>query len=774
MARINGTLRKTLKTALDNQPNNINDLDSTSNPALETNTLQSSTQVKPLGGGGLGSQIIQGTTGQAPIVQPAIKAQPITQPPLTQAPAVQPQARSTATTTTETVKVAPLKQEPSKKQAVPVEAVTPEADPIKNEKALQAEKDVADLSTFARDSLLATDDPISKARFNQALSSIGLFNQAQSQLLQQQINNDPSLAGQPTGTALLSMLARQQGADVSSLITSLSIESANRVRDLNTWGFDRLTKITKDRETDKDNIRAELLNAGDFEGYAAQFKADTGIDIDVTNMRELSPATQNAILTQETLLNAALVSGDLEQAKQHFDTIIAMAPNAFKGATFESMGFEDQSYLLGSEQDESIARQVRLNLNQVPPDVENAVQGIELQFNLEERTQGGKDLFQDKTIDEINEALTAAGLDTITDKTELIGREDELFTAFKINDILKASSKTVVDDTFDFLVDNLQKQFEGVLLDDVDLQLIRGMADDLVTGGFFDVDADGNVTVDPNELVKPWEDGSATENEFKSWPVMDAEGNIISGSEFYTKSNPPPAPDSAMGKVEADLDKKWTNYKLNTPKDDWVSMTDWYRATKGGTTGFDETIIPKGNSNEFDVLRLAELETFKTGLTLMNETEINSKIKNNPSFRADLLDIALPFSSTQEFSALSLNTIKSDINNGETNGFIKVGNTLFRFSPDITEAFKTEDGKDIQVTSLSVFDSSGKQFFYPFSLILSGPMKGSIIDNRKRLTAKAKGTTIPISEQLISVEELKTLDVDSIKDFLKNLDKEAT
>jgi len=169
------------------------------------------------------------------------------------------------------------------------------APPVQETETAIAQTDLQLLNDAARDALVSQDDPVSKAKFNQALSNIGLFNQAQRDLLQQQINNNPDLAGQPTGTALLSMMARQQGADVSNLITTLSLESANRIRDLNKWGFERLSAITTFKKNEAAGIRSELLQAGDFTGYANRFKEDMGFNIDVSALKEMSPATQQTL-----------------------------------------------------------------------------------------------------------------------------------------------------------------------------------------------------------------------------------------------------------------------------------------------------------------------------------------------------------------------------------------------------------------------------------------------------------------------------------------------
>jgi len=117
---------------------------------------------------------------------------------------------------------------------VPVAAPVPtetrkEIKPVEDVELSQAQTDIEQLNTFAKDALTATEDPVSDIKFNTALTNIGLGNQASRDLLQMQINANPDLVGQPAGTALLTHMARQQGFDTSNLISKLSIESADRI-----------------------------------------------------------------------------------------------------------------------------------------------------------------------------------------------------------------------------------------------------------------------------------------------------------------------------------------------------------------------------------------------------------------------------------------------------------------------------------------------------------------------------------------------------------------
>jgi len=645
--------------------------------------------------------------------------------PLTPAvPSVQAPAPSKAVET-----VTPIAPTQVKAAPKPVETVQPistpseapkAAPPVQETETAIAQTDLQLLNDAARDALVSQDDPVSKAKFNQALSNIGLFNQAQRDLLQQQINNNPDLAGQPTGTALLSMMARQQGADVSNLITTLSLESANRIRDLNKWGFERLSAITTFKKNEAAGIRSELLQAGDFTGYANRFKED-------------------------------ISEGKVEEARKHFDIMVALAPNLFKGATFEEMGFADKSYLLKSERDEGFDAQIRLDVNQ--NQIDDAINGIETRFNLEERQAGGLELFESKTLEEINAALTAAGLDTIEDKTELIGQEQELFTAFKIADIMTQSDRTPVDDINDFFLGEIQKLNGNVLLDDIDKRLIRGFANDVALGGEYQTDADGNIMVNPNELVKPWEAGSATEHNFKNWPVMLADGSIEDSPEFFTESNPEPDPDSpefftesnpepdpdsATGIYYADLNKKFDAYNLNTPQDERVSMINWFRATQAGTQEFDKELIPEGERKEPGIGGEIDLEKLKADIGAMNPTDFDLKIVSDEAFRKSVLSIANDFTSNNSVSKLTLDNVKDDIIGGTTKGLVKIGGESYKFQNPV----KTAHNDQVEIVSINEDGTEGETF----TLFLSSPNGNADRDGKIR-------SSVPGGPEFVSIEE---------------------
>lgn len=448
------------------------------------------------------------------------------------------------------------------------------------------ERDTAvidDLAAKAKEFLTSTEDPNAQRIFNQAISNIGAFNQAQRDLLQQQINQNPDLVGQPAGTALLSMLARQQGFDLANLTTKLSIEAANRIRELNRFGFNQSFAIEEFRIGQKADLRGELLDAGDIDAYANQLKKDTGIEIDTTALKELSPATVGAVNQQLALMDAALAAGNLDAARGHFDTILALSPNAFAGAEFDTLGFEDKSFLLKSAQDEQIEGQIRLDIAQ--QDLIGAQNGINSLFDEAVRIEQGNTLLAEKSLEEINSALEFAGKAPVTDKSELLGREDEVFSAFKMQEIDGASDKTAIDAGVDIIMKDLAKTNPGIMIDPDAESLVRTWVRNIELG------------LDPNDQLLPWDPKSPDSYEFFSWPVLDVDGNTVPGteSEFYTESNPRPAPNTALGQEADRLDKAWVAYLRATPVNEQLTRLGWFDATKAGTQEPDPTLVKPGD-----------------------------------------------------------------------------------------------------------------------------------------------------------------------------------
>ena len=447
---------------------------------------------------------------------------------------------------------------------------------------------ITNLENYANNALTATEDPNSQRIFNHAIVNLGRMNQAEKDALQMRINQNPGLSGQGAGYFLLDQLAMTQGARRDDLIIKLSIEAADRIRDLNQWGFEKSMKIWEKKEQHKKDIRDELLASGDTGAWASQFKSDTGIEVDVAGMEELSPATQAAVGTQMDLMEAAIANGDMDQARIHWDNILALSPNAFKGADFDSMGFEDQSYILKSEADDEIWAVVRTDVMQ--GDWENAADGIVRLFPDEQiRIDNGKEAINTMDLNEINEILMDVGKPTIESKDDLIGIEDEFFVDKELSQIKGNTEVDAVAVATKDILNNLKQMGYDVTDPDIK-QSVHGYVFDLQMGNGITV-VDGEVIYDVSKLLPPWDENSKDSHLYTDWPYFKEPSQIgTDQAPFYEgwqniESNEVPG---KLSEYQGGMDRKWEKYLATTPKDEQMNRKEWFYATKGGTVAAPE------------------------------------------------------------------------------------------------------------------------------------------------------------------------------------------
>ena len=342
----------------------------------------------------------------------------------------------------------------------------------------------------------------------------------------------------------------------------------------------------------------------------------------------------------------------------------------------------------------------------------------------------------------------------------MIGREDELFSAFKIEELGSGIDKTAVDVGVDFLTNELNKLNPGLSLDPEANQLIRSFVLDLNTGGDLITDAEGNVSFDPNELIQPWDDESDSVHIFKSWPVMDAEGNIVEKGGFYTESDPRAAPDTELGKYADDLDKQWESYLLNTPKEGRLNRDQWFFATQGGTGEVDEAKVPEGIGKDTGSGLGADFDAdvFETDIATMGDIEFDNKFSQDKAFRDTLFKTsATNFTSSAVVGNLTQEKINNELLDGVSKGYFKIGDNVLRFDPDNkVNTINATGGGGGDATNIQLIDPDTGEVRGNFTLVLSGEHAGRIIDPLKNVVGgetDLQGISTPI-EDIISESRL--------------------
>lgn len=472
----------------------------------------------------------------------------------------------------------------------------PDSGPTPQPATPTPQEDLTEVREFLKTLMTQKDDPVLRRQWNQLLVSRGLENQAAMDALKMRINQDPALRGQPAGDTLMMELIRDSGFSLDQARATLSLESANRILELNQYGAEKFLDLAKYRITRQDAQRSELLSAGDFAGYARVFKEQTGLDIDISQMKDLSPGTTKAVDALSKAMVRNIESGNMDAARRNFESIKALAPTLYGQMSFEDAVSKKDAFVLQSEARQEVGALVRTQVSQ--GDITGALAGIEqLMPDRAARVRAGGQLAAATDLATLNKALKAAGMSEVTDKSELIGREDDVWKATQLAGMLAASGKTVVDETVGMLQKELQ-QLGFNPTDPAQARALRSYALNLQLTGGLKVGPDGKVSLDENSVIPPWDPKSVDSHIFTDWPVMDAAGKASSGWDPYGESNPRPAPDTALGKYYEDLDGKWEDYLLKTPAATRLTREQWFYATQAGTAAVDPAKVPGGIAPE--------------------------------------------------------------------------------------------------------------------------------------------------------------------------------
>jgi hypothetical protein len=558
-------------------------------------------------------------------------------------------------------------------QAAKGAGATPQAQPTPQDDLLQVRQVFEQLMN-------TQDDPVLRRQWNQMLISRGLENQATMDALKMAINQDPALRGQPAGDALLQEFVRDSAFSLDQARGQLSIESANRLRELNQYGAENFLRLAQYRLERQDNQRRELLTAGDFDGYARAFREQTGLEVDVSSLKSLSPSTTQAVDSLSQAMVRNIESGNMDGARRNFEAIKALAPTLYGQLTFEDAVSGKDAYLLQSEARQGVAAMVRTQVAQ--GDIRGALTGIEqLLPDQAARVRAGSQLASSRSLEDINRDLQAAGMTAVSDPADLIGREEDVWKATELAKLQGAAGKTVVDDTVNFLAGTLKDQGYNIT-DPVAMRALRAYALDLQLSGGVKFGPDGKPQFDPNSVIPPWKPESTTSHLFTDWPVLGADGKTVNkGWEPYGEANARPAPDTALGRYYEDLDGKWEDYLLKTPAAGRLTREQWFHATQAGTADPDQSKIPGGlapGKPSTDVLDIEEiLGDVRTG-KMPDAAGVEALKRSGRLTTYTIENLATAGGSKAGAEKLV---------NGDSAGLVLVGDKLVRVLPDGGEYF---------------------------------------------------------------------------------------
>lgn len=623
-------------------------------------------------------------------------------------------------------------------------------DPTKPAPQPTPEQDLATVRDFFQQLMTTQDDPVLKKQWNQLLISRGLENQAAMDALKMRINQDPALAGQPAGDTMLMEFVRDSGFSLDQARAQLTVEAANRIRDLNQYGAENFLKLAQYRQTRGDAERKELLAADDLDGYAKAFKASTGLDVDVSKLKELSPATTQAVDSLSKAMVRNIESGNMEAARRNFESIKALAPSLYGALTFEDAVSGKDAYLLQSEARQAVGAMVRTQVSQ--GNLQGALAGIEqLMPNLADRQKAGGQMVQATDLTQINDALRAAGMSEVLDKADLIGREEDVWKAMELAKLQQASGKTVVDDTVSMLQGELQKLGFNPT-DPEAARALRSYALNLQLTGGLKIGTDGKVSLDANSVIPPWDPKSLDSHLFTDWPILGADGKTSSGWDPYGKDNPRPAEDTALGRYYNDLDGKWEDYILKTPAASRLTREQWFYATTAGTTAPDPTKVPGGPAGDTgdpdtDTIAIEEvMEKVRTGKQL--EAKDLESLRASSQFQTTLG--GLPFGSNfQAWSKANpdrVAVIDGKVFRVDQGGSFKNGNKR------VAGLYDRENSDDyVQLTDME----TGKVYYYSDATDVTEADRWFA---EKPTSRTSKKVLSPFSSNLPGTEASRTID----------------
>ncbi len=167
------------------------------------------------------------------------------------------------------------------------------------------------------------DDKVFKTTTNNAIMQMGLNNQSERDALQMKINQDPSLAGQGAGTALLSMMAAKQNFSADQMFGQLAQDAQQKILDLQKYGLEQGVAINAQRQRDAYTKIAALQDAGDFAGANDLLAQTTG-----QPRGSLSDTGSTAARTRMASdISTLLQTGDVNAAADKIATLTGTRPD---------------------------------------------------------------------------------------------------------------------------------------------------------------------------------------------------------------------------------------------------------------------------------------------------------------------------------------------------------------------------------------------------------------------------------------------------------------
>lgn len=473
---------------------------------------------------------------------------------------------------------------------------TKKAAVVKTALEIQADALAAAPDTIKK--MMEGDDPIATREFNMMINAVGPKNQLALEGMALKLKQQ-NLDGQGAGSALIEMMARDQGYEVDNLIGKISADSAKRLYDLNIWGFDKATEIQATINKNKRNDFDLALKNGQFDA-AADIWEDIfpGVSFDVSAAKARDPVTQDMFTARTKLVDQLVSQGDAEGAKQAMLDLAKSNPEAF--------GFKTPEEAVASLQGVDFSKEAWANTSKFNNEVNEAIRVAALQGDrgssmlaidryYANKLPGSADregaaALSSMSLDEINAVLKANDKAPVTEQTKMTIGAEEFAKDKKYAD---EKSKANGANSTDLLLNQLIEFHPEIGIDPKLRDASRAWIFDNLAGAA--VSADGNsvsgFSFKEGSGLPPWDNNSVSSHLYTTWPqaTFNEDGSLKAtnseGGAPYTDTNPRGDVTTPIGAQNAVIDKNYEAYVMKTRVDPTTRLNrqDWYYATKGGT-----------------------------------------------------------------------------------------------------------------------------------------------------------------------------------------------
>lgn len=441
------------------------------------------------------------------------------------------------------------------------------------------------------------DDPIATREFNMLISGIGPQNQMALEGMAMKLKQQ-NLDGQGAGTALLAMMARDQGYDQDQLVAKIGADSAKRLYDFNTWGFSKAQEInTAIDKQNHDNLSLALQN-GQYDTASGLWdKIFPGIPFDVNAAKVYDPVQQQMFAARSKLIDTLIQSGDSDGAKKAMLALAQETPQAF--------GFKTSEEAVAALQGVDFSKETWANNQKFNDEVNTSIRTAALQGDRSSAMLAidryyankipgaasleGASALKSMSLDDINAVLKANDKAPITE-AEKASIDSEAFA--KDNKYAQEKKSANGANATDMILNQIVDIHPNVGINPAERDAARAW--------IFDNLASANVSPDGNSLagftfkadaaLPPWDNNSVSSHLYTDWPTAifydDGEVKQITyaGGNPYSTDKPRGDVTTTSGAAAATADKNYEAYVMDTRVDPSTRLNrqDWFYATKGG------------------------------------------------------------------------------------------------------------------------------------------------------------------------------------------------